>query len=438
MGRPFNYSGNCHCGAFCFDLSLAAPLPHPFAWDSLPQSPSSTTSSSLSSTSPSSSASHPLPLPLPLYACPCAICTMKGCILLPVAPNLPATTTTTTEAASSPLTGKTASTPADAGSHVVKFTVTRGAGEDGLGLGPLVDFVVPAHRGRHRFCTTCGTTVAIVENAGADHGNGDGGVVRVLALNVRAVRHGRQLARRPPASIVGDSATTPAPPAPSLPPAAPLWELPPLLALDLRTAGGESRLAPAQSLNDSHAIESFAAVAAAAAAHEGERVYAGGCFCRAVTYRVRTLPLDDPAVDVKECDCSICVRMGSILTYPRPLDRVALHQTPADALVSYFYALGTKFCGFQFCRVCGVNTCNWITGPPAEVLAAGTEEFRAVVREKVTIKPVNVRTMDFYLGLGGATGTVEDQEEELARFLARIDQTTIGSERGEVYVVPTL
>ncbi|KAI9338341.1 hypothetical protein DFJ73DRAFT_949855 [Zopfochytrium polystomum] len=399
MGAPtFNYSGNCHCGAFCFDLSLAAVSA------ACADSSSSTSSSSSSSSSLSSPAS--LPLPLPLYACHCTICTMKACILLPFVPtpSTTASTVTTTQAR------------AGGGSSVlvVAFIVTRGAGDDGLGggpaMGPLTDFAVPGHRGRHRFCATCGTTVAIVED------DESGGCVRVLALNVRAVRHGRQFVAD--AVAVGDDSAAP----PSLPPAAPLWDLPPLLALDLRAAAAAGeRLAPVpQSSSDDDGIESFAAIAADAAAHEGERVYAGGCYCRAVTYR-----------------------MGSILTYPRPLTRVALHQTHDDALVAYFYALGSKFCGFQFCRFCGVNTCNWVTGPPAEVLAASSEEIRAVVREKVAMKPVNIRTMDFFLGLQGGGGGGEkkkgdqEEEEDRARVLARVERVMF-SGWGKAYVVPSL
>ncbi|KAI9362031.1 hypothetical protein DFJ73DRAFT_956821 [Zopfochytrium polystomum] len=380
----FSYSGNCHCGAFCFDLRLAAPLPHPFE-SSPPPPPSSS----------EDAAPQQPTTPLPLYACPCAICTMKGCVLLPFGG----------------LTGDDASSRNTAAAAVVDFSVSTGAGTDGLGLGPLVDFAAPNHRGRHRFCGTCGTPVAVVETG--DGSDGDERTVRVLALNVRTVRHGRELRANGADGNGSVDATS------GMPPPAPLWELPPLLALDLRTTAAAPQ-ACARPHNDDDGNESFAAVAEAAAAYKGERVYAGGCFCRAVTYRVRTLPLDDPAVE-----------MGSILTYPRPLDRVAVHQTGADALVTYFYALGTKFVGFQFCRFCGVNTCNRIVGPPEDMLATRSEAFRAMVREKVSIKPVNVRTMDFFLD-----DDDKEARDERDKVLARVERTTMGSKQGKMYVVP--
>ena len=48
----------------------------------------------------------------------------------------------------------------------------------------------------------------------------------------------------------------------------------------------------------------------------GEKIYPGSCHCGAVTFALRTLPLDDPSVAVKECDCSLCLRVRPLSLSP--------------------------------------------------------------------------------------------------------------------------
>ncbi|KAJ1563061.1 hypothetical protein HK405_003072 [Cladochytrium tenue] len=301
------------------------------------------------------SASEPSAGSIALSTCPCAYCTITASLLITDADRR------------------------DLGSAGISVTVTRGAGSDGLGgtpEGPLSEYTT--HHGRHRFCGTCGTHIGIFKDPAP--GSPIGSRPTLLALNARALAGIEVPSWSVPTEPLNDSRLG-----------------------DLRFAAPATRPA---SLAD-------AVLALSADLEDGEKIYSGGCHCGAVVHCVRTRPLDDPIVEVKECDCSSCTRFGCILTYPRPLSRVVTIESEG-ALASYFYPLGRKFNAYQFCRLCGICTAMWIKGPPEEFLASRPEAFRNMVREKINVKPVNVRTLDFFL----AQGSQETDERE--RVLARL------------------
>lgn len=63
-----------------------------------------------------------------------------------------------------------------------------------------------------------------------------------------------------------------------------------------------------------------------------------------------------------------------------------------ENLVGYRY--GRKFTEYQFCKVCGVSMFVDIIGPPKERVAAMSPEMQAMVKEKATLKAVNLRTLN--------------------------------------------
>lgn len=76
--------------------------------------------------------------------------------------------------------------------------------------------------------------------------------------------------------------------------------------------------------------------------------HAGGCHCRAVRFEVR-LP---KAIDVLDCNCSICAISGNIHVIV-PANRFKLLSDP-EALSEYTFNTGAA--KHRFCRVCGVKS----------------------------------------------------------------------------------
>lgn len=99
------------------------------------------------------------------------------------------------------------------------------------------------------------------------------------------------------------------------------------------------------------------------------RKYSGGCHCGRVRYEV-TLDLSAPAIT---CNCSICSKTGSMLTF------VAVEQftlrSGEDALTDYQF--NTKNIHHFFCSTCGIRS-----------FARGTDKAGKEMRA------INVRCLD--------------------------------------------
>ncbi|HEY2407280.1 MAG TPA: GFA family protein [Polyangiaceae bacterium] len=79
-----------------------------------------------------------------------------------------------------------------------------------------------------------------------------------------------------------------------------------------------------------------------------EQTHTGGCHCGTVRYRA-TLDLEQPVI---ACNCSMCGRSGTLLTFI-PESAFVL-ESGADALVDYQFnkhAIHHKFCG-----TCGIKS----------------------------------------------------------------------------------
>lgn len=78
------------------------------------------------------------------------------------------------------------------------------------------------------------------------------------------------------------------------------------------------------------------------------KTYRGGCHCGAVAYEVQA-----PAeLDVSECNCSICARVG-YLHLIVPASRFRLLRG-AESLTTYTFNTGTA--KHLFCKICGVKS----------------------------------------------------------------------------------
>jgi hypothetical protein len=76
--------------------------------------------------------------------------------------------------------------------------------------------------------------------------------------------------------------------------------------------------------------------------------YTGGCHCGAVRYRVTMAPLDK----VMSCNCTICAKTGSVLTFVPAAQFELL--AGADALADYQW--GKKRIHHLFCTRCGIRS----------------------------------------------------------------------------------
>ncbi|KAI0134084.1 glutathione-dependent formaldehyde-activating enzyme [Xylariales sp. AK1849] len=119
----------------------------------------------------------------------------------------------------------------------------------------------------------------------------------------------------------------------------------------------------------------------------GTKTYAGSCTCGAISVGFKTKPL--PEVQVKEDNCSLCVRKAYIGVYPQK-SQVTVTGTENTSV----YAWGQKFGGNRFCKFCGVGIWGDLYGPPREVVATWPEARQKMVERKLQLQPLNVRALE--------------------------------------------
>ncbi len=87
------------------------------------------------------------------------------------------------------------------------------------------------------------------------------------------------------------------------------------------------------------------------------RTYSGRCHCGAVRFRFSS----DEIVRAKRCNCSICVRRGSVISETwLPLEEL----TGRESLVLYQW--GDHMVNFWFCRTCGISPFSEISAQPGQ------------------------------------------------------------------------
>ncbi|KAK4443385.1 hypothetical protein QBC34DRAFT_488382 [Podospora aff. communis PSN243] len=146
------------------------------------------------------------------------------------------------------------------------------------------------------------------------------------------------------------------------------------------------------------------AIERVAAAAEGEKkvepldvesgavaaIHHGSCRCGKV--RVELL-VDIAELEVKEDNCSSCVRNAYIGIYPTK-DQVRIHGREN----TFEYLYGRKFNGAVHCKTCGALVFNNVYGPPISVFDSLPPERKEVVLaiywKNMAMQPLNVRTLD--------------------------------------------
>jgi hypothetical protein len=91
------------------------------------------------------------------------------------------------------------------------------------------------------------------------------------------------------------------------------------------------------------------------------KTHTGGCHCGAVRYRV-DIDLSQPVIT---CNCSICGRTGTMLSF---VPASAFHlEKGEEALTDYQF--GKKSIHHLFCKVCGVRSFARGNGPHGPMAA---------------------------------------------------------------------
>ena len=93
----------------------------------------------------------------------------------------------------------------------------------------------------------------------------------------------------------------------------------------------------------------------------GETTYTGGCHCGKVRFQVKA-----EIKALNSCNCSICARMGWLLTFV-PAEQMTI-LSGADALTDYQF--GKKNIHHQFCSTCGIRSFCHGAGPDGREMYA--------------------------------------------------------------------
>jgi hypothetical protein len=116
-----------------------------------------------------------------------------------------------------------------------------------------------------------------------------------------------------------------------------------------------------------------------------EQTYQGGCHCGRVRYEVR-LDLETP---VLACNCSMCGRSGTLLSFV-PEARFQL-LSGADDLTDYLF--NKERIHHLFCKVCGIKSFARGVGKDGPMVAVNTRCLDGVDVEKLQVKHVDGKSL---------------------------------------------
>jgi len=115
------------------------------------------------------------------------------------------------------------------------------------------------------------------------------------------------------------------------------------------------------------------------------KTYQGGCHCGRVRYEVKT-----ELGQVMQCNCSICSKTGSLLTFVSP-ERFALLSGGGDLTDYQFHK---KRIHHLFCRTCGIRSFARGKGPDGkEMLAINVRCLEGVDPSALPVKPFDGRSL---------------------------------------------
>ena len=116
-----------------------------------------------------------------------------------------------------------------------------------------------------------------------------------------------------------------------------------------------------------------------------KKTYVGGCHCGNVRFEV-TAELGE----VMQCNCSICSKTGSLLTFVPPAQFRLL--AGADRLSDYQFA--KKTIHHLFCPVCGIRSFARGKGPDGrEMIAINVRCLEGVDPSALRIRPFDGRSL---------------------------------------------
>jgi len=94
--------------------------------------------------------------------------------------------------------------------------------------------------------------------------------------------------------------------------------------------------------------------------HTDEQTYQGSCHCAAIRFRFSS----EAITSGRRCNCSICIRKGSVWSKgyypPEAVELIG----GADAVA--VYAFGERCVQHCFCKTCGINAFNVIARLPED------------------------------------------------------------------------
>jgi hypothetical protein len=112
----------------------------------------------------------------------------------------------------------------------------------------------------------------------------------------------------------------------------------------------------------------------------------GGCHCGAVRFHV-DLDLDQPAIT---CNCSICSRSGTMLSFA-PSSAFVLEQGESNLTD---YQFNKKAIHHLFCKTCGIKAFGRGAGPDGkEMVAVNVRCLDNIDLEKVPTRRVDGKSM---------------------------------------------
>jgi hypothetical protein len=115
------------------------------------------------------------------------------------------------------------------------------------------------------------------------------------------------------------------------------------------------------------------------------KTHTGGCHCKKIRFEVST-----DLAHVFLCNCSICAKMGSLVTFV-PKDHFTL-LLGEDALVDYQF--GKKRVHHPFCRHCGIHAFGRGTGPDgSEMRSVNVRCLDDVDVNALTVKPYDGKSL---------------------------------------------
>lgn len=111
----------------------------------------------------------------------------------------------------------------------------------------------------------------------------------------------------------------------------------------------------------------------------------GGCHCGAVRYRV-DIDLSQPVIS---CNCSICVRTGTLLAFV-PSERFTLEQGE-EHLTDYQF--NKHVIHHTFCKTCGIRSFARGTGPDGPMVAINTRCLDDIDVDGLTVHAVDGKAL---------------------------------------------